>query len=612
MRPLSTRRLAKRCNPAQLSSQNLPFYNSLDMNFAKTPMMLVCLCSLLAASTSEVWAQPAPEDLALVAAFEEGRLDVAPENVIHVAPLPGDDGDGSRESPRRDIIAVVSEAEAGTAIHLAPGVYDMTAHRDAFGHTSSRLITRNDGEMGRPIVIRTDPDAFVPGSAIATLDFNYENTGDWSSSAFVAKNHFWVFERFEMRRMTRRGFSGWGFNNTYRELHLHHANTDGSDNDALIVMGPSGGNANVVFMNNYLHHVGNIDTATDELLDRGGVNGGCYYSVTRLSYDSATPEAGHDATRAEWEAGLEPPDGDVYVVGNHLHDCHYGLGLKNASRGPYFFLSNYIHDVDYGVFSPFRETLVRNNVVHDAASAGIQLGRAQSNGPLTTFLKMTGNGAHSEVAHNTVLASDVGINFYAGWNTTVHHNLIIDTDEPIRITRNQFPWWEEGSWPGVRGEYLIGALDASHPLWDFVPNYAHETPEEFQAMTLTDNCYTSEPTIQAADFTQSVGDITGQTFDQDYTVVTSEQRDGLFLDETNANFERLDDELNCGSRMGAVDDPTSPGFPDAGTGDDSGGSPDAGCGCRSGSGGGPAGTTIICLLLVCFAWQMRSRPRNKQ
>ncbi len=356
---------------------------------------------------------------------------------------------------------------------------------------------------------------------MATLDFNYENQGDWSSSAFVARNDWWVFERFEMRRMNRRGFAGWGYNNVYRELHLHHANTDGSDNDALIVMGVSSQEANVAFMNNHLHHVGNIDTATDELLDRGGVNGGCYYSVTRLSYDGEEPEAGHDATRAEWEAEILPPDSHVYVACNHVHDCHYGLGLKYLSRGPYFFLSNFIHDVDYGVFSPFRETTVRNNVIRDAASVGIQLGRAQTDGPLNTFLKMTGNGAHSEVAHNTVIGTSAGFNFMAGWNSQVHNNLVVDTEEPLRITRNQFAWWDGGSWPGIRGEYLVGNLDEAHPFWNDVPSYAQETPEEFERMVLSDNCYTAEPVIQAADFTQPTGDVTGMVFDETPVILSA-------------------------------------------------------------------------------------------
>ncbi len=521
----------------------------------------------------------APEDQSLVTALSEGRVDVTPERIVYVAPMPGEDGDGTRESPRRDLIRVIREVEAGTAVHLAPGVYDMSEVRDAFGHESSRLITSNAGEPGRPIVVRTDPER-LEGEGMAILDFAYGNRGDWSEAAFVARSAYWVFERFEMRRVYRRGFAAWGGHNTYRDLHLHHANTDGTDNDALIVMGASGGGVDNVVMNNHLHHVGNIEESTDTLLDRGSVNGGCYYSVTRLTYDSETPTAGHEATRAAWEEALLPPDGDVYVVGNHVHDCHYGLGLKNVSRGPYYFLSNRIHDVDYGVFSPFRETQVRNNTIYNAG-VGIKLGRAQTNGPLMTYLKMTGNGAHSEVAYNTVIASPVGMEFQGGWGSRVHHNLVVDTDEPVAITRNQFAWWEGGSWPGIRGEFLLGDLGPEHPFWADVPAYAREVPAEYRCMALVDNCYTTEPVIHPVDFRQERSDITDMVFDEDYRVLDADQRAGLFLDETDGAYLRADDGLACG----ALQTPPMPAG-DAGPGSDAGVGMDGGPEIDAGAGDG--------------------------
>lgn len=574
---------------------------------------------------------PAPEDAAMIDMLLEGRVDVTPERIVHVAPLPGDDGDGSAENPRRDLIRVVASAEAGTAIHLAPGVYEMSAIRDAFGHESSRLITRNDGELGRPIVLRTEPEAYAEGM-VAVLDFDYENRGDWSSSAFVIAHRNWVVERFEMRRMYRRGFSVNGYRTTMRELHLHHADTDGRDNDALIVMQASGGMTDNVVVRNHLHHVGNIDRSTDELIDRGFVNGGCYYSVTRLSYDSEAPAAGHDASRAEWEEALLPADGHAYVIGNHVHDCHYGLGLKNNSRGPYWFLSNVVHDVDYGVFSPFRETIVRNNVIYDAATAGVELGRAQTNGPLQTYLKMTGNGSHSEVAYNTIVGAGRGLSFRAGWGSEIHDNLVVAVDEPVSVHRNSFAWWEDGAWPGLRGEYLVGDLGPEHPFWDDVPGYVREAPEQHRRMRLERNCYDTEPVIGRADFVQPVADVTGMKFDEEETILSEPERAALFVDEAEDDYRLADPELPCGSRIGVTRPPpvSDGGVPlaDGGSPRDGGavpaadggtavpdadtGSAASGCGCRIASvgRGTPKSSWLLGLLGLSLFVRRRRRARR--
>ena len=567
---------------------------------------------------------PAPEDAAMVASLLEGRVDVTPERIVHVAPLPGDDGDGSAARPRRDLIQVIARAEAGTAIHLAPGVYDMTAIRDAFGHESSRLKTEHEGEAGRPIVVRTDPEAYAAGET-AVLDFSYQNQGNWSSTAFVVAHRNWVFERFEMRRMRRRGFSVNGYRTTLRELHLHHLDTNGRDNDALIVMQASGGMTDNVVVGNHLHHVGNIERETDELIDRGFVNGGCYYSVTRLSYDSEAPPAGHDATRAEWEASLLRADGHAYVIGNHVHDCHYGLGLKNNSRGPYWFLSNVIHDVDYGVFSPFRETIVRNNIIYDAAQAGVQLGRAHANRPLHAYLKMTGNGAHSEVAHNTIVGGWQGMSFRAGWGSTVHHNLVVSTSEPVAVVRNSFAWWEDGSWPGIRGEYLLGDMTPDHPFWEYVPGYVREAPEEYRRMRLDDNCYDKAPVIGRADFTQPIGDVTGMEFDERERILDEAARAELFVDEPESDYRLADPDLPCGSRIGS-----SPAAPvaDAGVDRDAGSPPDAGpptidagapespgdsgsgCSCRAAGGDVPAPVLLLLALPLLALRRARALSRK--
>ncbi len=520
---------------------------------------------------------PAPRDLALVEPILEGKTDVEPEQIVFVAPLPGVDGDGTATSPRRDLISVVAAATAGQAIHLAPGVYDMSEIRDAFGHVDSALWTEADGEPGRPIVLRTDPALYDPARGqVAVLDFGYENAPPgWRGAAFIVRHDFWVFERFEMRRMQDRGF--WvntdAHDDTFRELDLHHANFDGTDNEALILMAASAGPIDNVVIGCHLHDAGNIDLATDALLDHGSVNGGCLYSETRLTYDSVEPSAGHDATRAEWEAGILAPDGDVYLVGNEVHDCHYGLGLKNHSRGPYYFLSNVIHDVEFGIFSPFSLNTVRNNIIHDA-DVGIEIGRAATDGPMATFLKMTGNGFGSEIEHNTVVGAPMA--FHGGWSSTAHHNLVVDTDEPVQVRRNQYYWWEDAQWPGVRGEFLIGDLDPAHPFYDLVPGYMKETPGEFVRMQLHDNCYTAEPQIGAVDFVQSVADITGMTFDIDYLVLDQTMREALFVDEAAGDLRRADDGPDCGSQIGEVEPP----------GDDDSGGDDS---STSGAGSGDAG-----------------------
>lgn len=595
-------------------------------------LALLGVSAPLSIASAQAEHAPAPEDAALVSSLLEGRVDVTPERVVHVAPLPGEDGDGSEANPRRDLIRVIAEAEAGTAIHMAPGVYELTAIRDAFGHERARLVTRSAGAPGRPIVLRTEPAAYAAGMT-AVLDFDYANRGDWSSSAFVAAHSDWVFERFEMRRMYRRGFTVNGYRVTLRELHLHHADTDGTDNDALIVMQASGGVTDNVVVGNHLHHVGNIETSSDRLIDRGSVNGGCYYSVTRLSYDSPVPPGGHDASRAEWEASLLPADGDVYVVGNHVHDCHYGLGLKNLSHGPYSFLSNVIHDVDYGVFSPFRETLVRNNIIYDVASIGIMLGRPQTDGPLMTYLKTTANGAHSEVAFNTVVGAPRGLGFRAGWNTRVHDNLVVDVEEPVSIHRNQFAWWEGASWPGIRGEFLVGDLTPDHPFWDAVPGYAREAPEEHLRMRLERNCYDTEPVIAAADFVQPVADVTGMRFDEDERMLTAAERAALFVDEAADDHRLRDEALPCGSRIGltAVAPDVDGGSPDpdggVGPGDGGAGRVDggsdrprptdagagrpgdasAGCDCAASPARGSAGLLGLCLLALLGARRLGRR-----
>jgi len=506
--------------------------------------------------------EPAPEDWALVADLLVDRVDLSPERVVYVAPPGGADGDGSRDNPRRDLISAVRDAEAGTAIHMAPGVYDMSALRDQFGHDDSALWTDADGESGRPIVLRTDPDLYdLDAGSIAVLDFNYENDPPgWRRASFIVRHSYWVFERFEMRRMRNRGFwvHNHAWDNTFRELHLHHVDTDGTNNDAAILMRASGGETNNVILANHLHHVGVIDRTTGDVTDRGGENSGCFYTETLLTYDSTEPAAGQDASLAEWEAGVLPPDSHVYLIGNDVHHCRYGLGVKTNGRGPYFFLSNHIHDNGIGILSPFSDNVIRNNILR---GDNIHIGRTGGRSVKGTFFRGVNNGARSEIAYNTVV--DARLTFVGGWSSNVHHNLVIGSENPINPERSQYTWWEDGAWPGIRGEYFLEDLGPSHPLFDSMPGYMQELAGEYTRARLEDNCYDHEPVIASAGFTQAVGDVTGRVFDERYTMLTTSQREGLFNDESGGDYRRTDgDGVACGSRIGA--DAPLPGV-DAGT-----------------------------------------------
>lgn len=592
------------------------------------PHLAVIATLLLTGPAAGQIPEPRPEDLALVADLLAQRLDIEPERIVYVAPGDGPDGSGTRDDPRRDLIAVFEEAEAGTAIHLAPGVYDMSAIRDRFGHVDSTLWTSAGGEPGRPIVVRTDPELYEPGGATAVLDFGYENEALGArTSAVVVRHDFWVFERFEMRRVRDRGFWVSGYDNTFRELHLHHADTAGDNNQGLILMAASSRPTNNVILGCHLHTVGNIDRSTDTLLDRGSVNGGCFYTETRLTYDSAIPPAGHEASLAEWEARLLPPDSHVYLIGNRVHDCYYGLGLKNHSRGPYYFLGNLITDVEVGIFTPFTDNVIRNNIV---VGADIWIGRSGGDDPSATFFKMTGNGARSEVSYNTVVGGRLSLQ--GGWASRLHHNLVVAGGPPVHVQRNQYYWYEGGAWPGIRGEYLIGDLDATHPFYHVMPGYMRELA--YERLRLEDNCYDQEPAIAPADFTQPVADVTGMIFDVRYRVLSAAERAALFVDEAAGDYRLRDDVgLDCGARLGwgtpaPVADAGVPTpdagvpMPDAGaspldasaprdggaSGADAGGPSAApGCGCAV-----PAGSDESPLLLAALALLGLARRRGRR
>ncbi len=562
--------------------------------------------------------EPAAEDMALIEPLLMDRLDITPETIIHVAPPGGSDGDGSSANPRRDLIAVIKEATAGVAIHLAPGLYDMSAIRDQFGHDDSTLWTGNNGESGRPIVLRTDPQLYDPTTgAIAIIDFNYENDPpSWRRSAFILRHDYWVFEKFEMRRMANRGFwvNNGAYNNTFHKLDLHHADTPGTNNDGLILMAASGGETNNILLKNHLHHVGEIDTSTDTITAISGVNSGCFYNETRLTYDSGEPSGGHDATLAEWENEILPADSHVYFVGNEVHDCHYGLGTKTASRGPYFFLSNHIYDTDVAIFATFTKHLIRNNILR---GSGINIGRAHSNSAKATFLKMTGNGFDTEISYNTIIGGKMS--FIGGWSTRVHNNLVVGGGAPVRITRNQFAWWENGDWPGIRGEFLIGDLDSSHPFFSLMPGYMQELSGVYKRMRLEDNCYEDIPAIPAADFTQSISDVTGEIYDERYTILTSSEIAALFIDEVSGDYRRVEDDgFDCGSQIGSSSPIVeSDGGPsdggdstvldmDGGIPEDTSGLVEGGCGCSSSTTLPSAGFWLL-LMVVLLGLNRRRR-----
>lgn len=545
-----------------------------------------------AASTVHPWVG-APEDQTLVDSVLEGWFsESAPAQVVYVAPPDGSTvGTGTEADPRRDLIAVVAEATAGTAIYLAPGVYPMSEIRDQFGHDGSVLRTGASGEAGNPIILSTDPARYdAAAGEVAVLDFGYDNAVEGVRTMSIDLDEsFWLLERLEIRNMDGRGIWLSGHDNVIRDNYLHHVDTPGTNNDGLILISSSGRPTNNVIMGNHLSHAGVLDRTTGALIEADGVNAGCIYTETRQSYDSDLPDPSTSPTLQDYLDALLPADSHVYIYNNYAHHCVYAYGTKNQAEGPYFFLSNVAHDVRIGVRNTFSGSVIRNNIFF-AGAGEVTLASGVSNGAsASAFWGEIFNGHQAEISHNTIVGAGDGISLQSGWGVHSHDNLVVEAGEGLHVHRNQYDWYDGGAWPGIRGEWLLGDLDAAHPYYAIMPGYLQEMEGTFVAFRSVDNCYDAEPVIAPADFVQPENDVTGMVPDENYQLVADV--DSLFvdLDSYVRDFATYE---NCGSRVtldGELPDPDpepdpdpDPDPTDPGTGGGGAVAPgeDGGCGCR--------------------------------
>jgi len=478
--------------------------------------------------------------------------------IIYVAPAIGNGatGDGSsRENPNRDLISVIENATAGTHIYLAPGNYDMNAIRDEFGHDSSHLHTRNDGARGNPIVFATDPELFdLNSGSQAVLDFKFENDPVTSrSTCFYMSRDFWLVENMEMKNILTRGIWLSGFDNVIRNIHFHHLDTSGTNNEAFVMLIASGRETNNVIMDNLMHHVGIIDHVTGEITEKAGSNSGCVYSEQRQNYDSPIYETiTEETTYEEVQAGLLPADSHVYIYNNVCHHSTVGYAKKTHGEGPWFFLSNVAYDVETGIRTAGRHTVIRNNIFFPGSgdfelSRGISIARPASNLYRGDVIK----GSNMIVRNNTIYGALSGLHLYGGWSSVFSHNLVVGTPEPVHIHRNQYQWYEEEAWPGIRGEWLIADLTEQHPYYEIMPRYLQDLSGVFKKGELVNNCYSVEPIIQTADFTQPENEIAGMTFDTNYSIINETDQNNLFNLSDEIDYTHASDSVHqeCGSKM---------------------------------------------------------------
>ena len=502
----------------------------------------------------------APEDQALIDEVLEGWYpEGEPSSVIYVAPPDGGpDGVGTVEDPRHDLIAVISEAQAGDHIYLAPGVYLMDEIREQFGHDVAGMETEAHGVLGDPIVVTTDPELFdLQAGEEAVLDFQYANETDVKRTAsFWMMHDFWLVKDLEMRNMIKRGIWLAGFDNVISNCHFHHADTAGTNNEAFVLVAASGRPTNNVIMGNHMHHIGIVDDVnTGVITDYGGVNVGCVYTETRQGYDSVFPDPVDNPTPEEYEAGKLPPDSHVYIYNNLVHHARMGLATKTLTEGPYFFLSNVIRDTEIGIRSAFRHSVIRNNVISPfegdmVTSTGLVMGQFVIG---DGYLKNVVANHEMEISHNTIVGYEVGLNFRGGWSTKCHNNLVVGEVEGVHFHRNQYYWYDGGAWPGIRGEVTLGDLDDAHPYYDMMPDYLQVMAGTYKRISISDNCYTSEPIIAAADFVQPENDITGSIVDDVFQVIPPADVEGLFTDPASGDYSRaLEGGLypECGSHVG--------------------------------------------------------------
>lgn len=497
----------------------------------------------------------APDDEALVAKVLADWLpakDLTPR-IIYVAPPEGNKaGTGTKGDPYRDLLSVVRNAKKGDWIYLAPGLYDMEEIKKKWGHPHSVLQARFSGAWGNPIILSTDPERFDPSAGrIAIIDFKYGNKRkNVRASCFGLSRDSWLIENLEIRNISGRGIWVDGVNNVIRNCNIHHMNSNGSNNHGLIFFraghkkGERPPQWNMV-IGNHLHHVGNINQKTGEIVDLGGGHNCGVYSESPQYYRSpkiiqrpGLRQAGDEVTVEAYKKAMLPADPSVYLYNNYVHHAKIGLATKNAVEGPWYFLSNVIHDVESGIRTAVSHSTVRNNVIYAGKgklSTGIILGGMGSS--RGSYLYDMNYGVGCDVSFNTIVGSRRAISLSGGWNSSSHSNLVVNETEGLGIRRNSYAWYKGGKWPGLRGEYLWEDLTPRHPFYKAMPNYLQAKSGVFKKFRSYHNVYTKVPKIAGA-ARQSEHEIAGKIFDEDYTVIKLEQVPSLFVDYERGNFIR--------------------------------------------------------------------------
>lgn len=480
------------------------------------------------------------EDCAQVGALYDEHFTVGePLRVIHVAPPDGAlDGVGTKDDPRRDLKAALEAAEAGDHFHLAPGTYPMNEIRDAFGHEGSLVFLASDGTRQDKIVVQTDPELYDPArGVVARIDFQFGNS--WPNhrtfAMFLTGSH-WVLQRLEIANMDSRGLWISGTHGLVRDNEIHHVNHDGTDNHGLVVAATSGPSYNLV-MGNHLHHSGILDDA-GELVDLGGLNGGCVYSETRQTYDSDMSGIDQSSSWEEFEAAKNAPDSEVYYYGNVVHDCHNGIATKNNGEGPFYVLSNVVSNAHNGIKITLAHSVVRNNIVHrdDFLDTGILVGWSASSGMISQVL----NGVGFTIANNTIVGAESGTDHFGGWNLRLHDNVFVDVDVAHRLARNVYEWYPN-DWPGVVGEWVYADLTPDHPYYGYMPQALKDRAGVFLRVEAAGNVYPFEPAL-VPEVESDFYDLAGTVFSDDHTIVDSAAVLEHVRDADALDYRRDDDD----------------------------------------------------------------------
>lgn len=491
------------------------------------------------ASTLHGW-RGAIEDCEEVGALWQEHFTVAPPlRVVHVAPPDGSpDGTGTRGDPRRDLKSALEAAEPGDHFHLAPGVYPMNEIRDAYGHDGSLVFLSSEGTRDAKIVVQTDPDLYDPSrGAVAQIDFQFGNS--WPNHrtfGMSLSGSHWVLQRLELRNFESNGLWVSGTHNVIRDNEIHHVHHDGTNNHGLVVAATSGPSYNLV-MGNHLHHSGGLDEAGD-LVDIGGLNGGCTYSETRQGYDSDLGGIDASSSWEELQAAMNAPDSEFYYYGNVVHHCHNGIATKNNSEGPFYVLSNVISESEIGIKISLAHSVVRNNIVfgEEPFDTGILVGWSASSGWISQVL----NGVDITVANNTIVGAVNGTSHYSGWNLRLQSNAFVDIQTAHLLHRNVYGWYPN-DWPGVVGEWVWGDLGPEHPYYEFMPQALKDQVGVFRRVEASGNVYPFEPAI-AVGVESDFYELAGTLFSRDHAIVDSATVKAHMIDPDASDHRRDPDD----------------------------------------------------------------------